>query len=268
IAAPAMLEVRSEAGSEFFVALNMILIYLNIMLIYFLVLFYGQGVANCVIMEKTSKLMDTFLVSVRPKAMIAGKMLAVFCAAVLQFVSWIVALVLGIVIGGVVASSLHPGQAFSIGAILSALNGGEQLFSAGAVPVAVIMIFAGFLLYCSLAAICGSLASKPEDLSTTLTAFSLVLIASFFCTLYSGLLDGGIKAGMTWLDIVPFTSILVTPARMLLGQVSVLQGTISLVIVLAVAAAFVIVAGRLYKLMAMYKGNPPKLKQLIKMIKA
>lgn len=46
--------------------LNMLLPYLVIMVLYFMILAYGQGVANCVLMEKTSKLVDTFLVTVRP----------------------------------------------------------------------------------------------------------------------------------------------------------------------------------------------------------
>ncbi|MDD3797066.1 MAG: ABC transporter permease, partial [Lachnospiraceae bacterium] len=39
--------------------------YMNVMVLYFLVLFYGQGVSASVLMEKTSKLMDTFLLYVQ-----------------------------------------------------------------------------------------------------------------------------------------------------------------------------------------------------------
>ena len=42
--------------------LNLLLPYLNCMLLYFLLLFYGQNVGGCIILEKTSKLMDTFLI--------------------------------------------------------------------------------------------------------------------------------------------------------------------------------------------------------------
>ena len=60
--------------------LGMLLPYLGIMVMYFLVLFYGQGVANSVLLEKTSKLMDFFLVSVRPTALVLGKTLALALA--------------------------------------------------------------------------------------------------------------------------------------------------------------------------------------------
>ena len=53
-----------------------VLPFVNIMLLYFLILFYGQSTANSVLMEKTSRLMDTLLLSVRPEAMVTGKVLA------------------------------------------------------------------------------------------------------------------------------------------------------------------------------------------------
>ena len=55
--------------------------YAFIMVLYFMVLIYGQNVANSVIMEKSSKLMDTFLTSVRPVSMIFGKVFAIVCSS-------------------------------------------------------------------------------------------------------------------------------------------------------------------------------------------
>lgn len=56
--------------------LSMLLPFASLMLLYFLVLLYGQSTAASVILEKTSKLMDLFLVSVEPGAMVLGKVLA------------------------------------------------------------------------------------------------------------------------------------------------------------------------------------------------
>lgn len=73
--------------------LSMLLPYLVIMVLYFMILAYGQGVANCVLMEKTSKLVDTFLVTVRPGAMMLGKVLAIALSGVMQLFCWIFCLV-------------------------------------------------------------------------------------------------------------------------------------------------------------------------------
>lgn len=64
--------------------MEIVLPYLCIMVLYFMVLIYGQGIAGSVILEKSSKLMDTMLVSLRPEAMILGKTLAGWLAGVLH----------------------------------------------------------------------------------------------------------------------------------------------------------------------------------------
>ena len=63
---------------------QMILPYFTIMLLYFLILSYGNATAQSMVMEKESKLMDTMLISLHPEAMVAGKFLAIVCSGLLQ----------------------------------------------------------------------------------------------------------------------------------------------------------------------------------------
>lgn len=247
--------------------LSMILPYFNIMLIYFLVLFYGQGVANCVIMEKTSKLMDTFLVSVKPAAMIFGKVFAIIAASTLQFVLWIAALVGGFAAGSMFVKMINPQTDMTLIAFFDLLGDMSGMFTIGGAVLALLMIIGAFALYCGLAAIGGSLASKPEDLSSTNSLFTLILIVSFFAVISSGAMTGNMPSSPVWYDFVPFTSILVTPSRVLLGYVSIPTACISLVIVLACVVLCLAAAGKVYRMMSLYKGNPPKPAALIGMLK-
>lgn len=82
--------------------LSMLLPFASLMLLYFLVLLYGQSTAASVILEKTSKLMDLFLVSVEPTAMVLGKVLATALAGLLQLAVWAAGLAGGFAIGGAV----------------------------------------------------------------------------------------------------------------------------------------------------------------------
>ena len=82
--------------------LSMLLPFASLMLLYFLVLLYGQSTAANVILEKTSKLMDLFLVSVEPGAMVLGKVLATALAGLLQLAVWAAGLAGGFAIGGAV----------------------------------------------------------------------------------------------------------------------------------------------------------------------
>ena len=230
--------------------LSMLLPFASLMLLYFLVLLYGQSTAASVILEKTSKLMDLFLVSVEPGAMVLGKVLA----GLLQLAVWAAGLAGGFAIGGAVVR--QTGVTLPLLEVLKGVGRLTGLFSAPAMLEAAGLQLAGFLLYCSLSAIGGSMAGKAEDLSSTNVLFSLVLVASFFCCMFAGGMDG-MTSSARWLDYVPFTAILVTPSRVLLGQTSLLGGLVSLALVV----------GRVYRLMSLYKGNPPTPRRVLRMLR-
>lgn len=244
--------------------LGMLLPYANIMAIYFLVLFYGQSVANCVIMEKTSRLMDTFLIAVRPGEMILGKVLAVWASSAVQVLLFIVSLCAGFGAGTALVCAVNPDTEMLLIKLFGLLGGVSGLLSPAGCVLAVLILFAGFLLYCTLAAVGGSLAGKPEDLQSSNMLFTLILVVSFFCALYGGM-NG--SDGFGWLDAAPFTAILVTPSRLLLGAVTPLMGAVSLLLILVFCGLAVLLAGRVYTMMALYKGEMPKPGQVIKMLR-
>lgn len=248
--------------------LGMLLPYLNIMILYFLVLFYGQGVANNVIMEKTSKLMDTFLVAVKPTAMVFGKVLAVTAASMLQFVIVAASLIGGFAAGSALVRMINPDSDMLLLLFFDSLSEFQGVLTVPGILLAVVMMVSGFFLYCSLSAIGGSAAGKPEDLSSTNVVFTTVLIVSFLAALYAGGIGSmDSEAFAKWLDFVPFTSILVTPSRIMLGEVSLGMGFVSLLLVLIVSVLCLLLAGKVYRMMALYKGNPPTPAKLMKMLK-
>lgn len=246
--------------------LGMILPYLCVMVMYFLVLFYGQGVANSVVLEKTSKLMDFFLVSVEPVAMVLGKVLAMAAAGLLQLAAWLASLAGGFAVGVFLCRTVAPQADFGILAFFDSLALFEGMFSLPAVALAIAIVLGGFLIYCALAGVGGALAGKAEDLSSTNVLFSLTLVASFLICLLSGGGEGVISDA-AWLNFVPFTAILVTPARILLGDVSLGLGAVTLGIVLLTAAALCLLAGRVYRMMSLYKGKAPSARQMFAMLK-
>ena len=66
---------------------------------------------------------------------------------------------------------------------------------------------------------------------------------------------------------MPFTAILVAPTKILLGAMSVPEAIVSLGIVVATATLITVIAGKLYKMMSLYKGNPPGPKKLMEMLR-
>lgn len=241
----------------------MVLTYLVVMLMYFMILFYGQGIANSVILEKSSKLIDTFLVSVRPSALIFGKVMAVVCASILQLSVWIL-LVIGSFVGGSwLLQQLVPDNMSTVVQVFSSLKNFTALFSIPGLFMGIAVMLLGFMMYATLASICGALVDKAEDLSSTIGVFTIVLVFSFMITLYGGVLEGQAAA---WMNLIPFTAALVLPSGLLLGKCSLWMGLASMGIMLVCTLILLVLAGRIYKLMVFYRGKRPSVKEIVRML--
>lgn len=246
---------------------SMIIGYILVMVIYFLVLIYGQGVANTVIMEKSSKLMELFLLSVDPGAMIIGKVLAVALSAAIQFTSWAVALICGFVGGTLIVKAMNPATDMMLISLFDSIGAVSGMFSVGGIIVALLILLSGFMLYCSLSAVGGALAGKPEDLSSTNILFTLVLVVSFFAIVFSGGITGGISNMNPVLMWIPFTGVLSAPSQLILGTLPILAGIGILVLTVVVSLAIMYIAGKLYTALVHHRGNPPALSDAFKMLK-
>lgn len=244
--------------------LSFLLPYLFIMGLYFMIVFYGQNVANSVLLEKSSKLMDNLLICVKPAALVMGKLLAIFVTGVIQTLCWILCLVGGFSVGCICVKAINPATTMLLVQFLDSLSLFSGIFSIGGILFALAVFLAGFLLYCSLAAMGGALASKQEDLGTTNMVFSMALVISFMATLFGGALEGNIT---DWMLYIPFTAVLIAPGQALLGNLSVLQGSLSLGILLVSTIVVVWIAGKVYTMLVMYKGNPPSFGMVVDMLK-
>lgn len=235
--------------------ISMALPLMYVMVLYFMLAFYGQGVATGVIVEKSSKLMDTFLVSVKPTAMVFGKMLAISLTGLIQFAIWVISLVLGFVSGVQIVKSFAPETDMGIVQFFDMLGEMNDIFSVHGIVIAILFACVGFVLYCSLAAIGGAVSEKAEDLSSNNMIFALILAISFCTTIFTNPMYTGAASTPAFLDYIPFTAILTVPGKVLLGDIEVWGAIISLVITALTTFAISMIAGKLYKAFALYKGK-------------
>lgn len=257
-----IMEAEAESAKEI---ISMIVMYLNIMLLYFFVLIYGQGVANNVVMEKSSKLMESMLVSVNPVAIILGKLFAITLTGIIQIISWLGSLGLSFAIGMYGAKAINPDTTMAIIELFEMLREmTEGMFSPINCILAAVVIILGMLLYCSLAGIGGAMASKAEDLSSANMMFTLVLVVSFLATIYGGGMDGASNPILDW---IPFTAVMVTPANALLGNIPLWQTLAVIGIIFATTVVITLVAGRVYKSLVFYRGDALRPNYILKVLK-
>ena len=251
-------EEMQEEDSIIKMLLSFVLPYITIMVLYFMILFYGQGIAQSLILEKTSKLVDQVLLTIHPTSMVLGKLLAICAAGLLQLVLWLVALVAGLGLGSFVAGRISPEMGEAISIIWKNVIRASGMFTPGGVILSLLILFAGFILYGSLAALGGAMASKPEDLNNTNIIFTMCLVVSMMACMFGGLLgslDTGFDSSM-WQLYVPFTAAMMSPSAVLLGQMSIGQGLLSLAIIVAVVVLVCVIAGRIYRALLYYRGKP------------
>lgn len=237
--------------------------YLTIMLMYFLILTYGNATAQAMVMEKESKLMDTMLISVHPEALVFGKLLAIICSGLIQLFSWIACLVVGLVAGTKLSEMMFPDYASPVATFFEFIEE-LGLFKPVNVVLAVCFLIVGFIMYLSLATIAGAISSNREEVASQSTIFVMPLLAAFMLVMMGGGLAG--SSAPAWMNYVPFTAALLMPSQLALGVADALTGAISLAISLALTIAVVIIAGKLYKAMSLYKGNKIKLGDAIKLL--
>ncbi len=235
--------------------------YTTIILLYMVLLSYGNSLAQSVVMEKESKLMDTMLVSVKPESLVFGKLLASIFAVILQIVIWILSLIFGFVCGSILIKSFYPETRMYLTVFFDGMKE-LNVFRPWNIALAVLFLILGTVLYLSLAAIAGAMSSNKEEVSGRSTLFVFPLLISFFILIGAG----GMTTTTTkpWMLIFPFTGTLTMPANVMLGAAP--AGTIlaSLACFIAFSLVLIIVAGRVYKMMSLYKGNKMPITEILK----
>ena len=240
---------------------RMIVTYFSMFIIYFVVLTYGVTIMNVVVMEKSSKLMDTMLISVAPEAMVFGKMLGVLLAAVIQLAAWGISIILGFVVGYQIVGHTNPDSSFSVYRFLKSI-GDMGAFTPGRLAIAVLILCLSIVLFASLATIGGAIASTKEEAASNQGLFTIVTVIAFLVVMAKGMGD----VMPTWICLIPFTGAMALPGAASSGSASIGVSLLGLFIMVACTLLFIYVAGKCYKMMSLYKGNKVSYTKAMKML--
>ncbi len=217
------------------------------MLFYFIILMYAQSIQKLVVAEKTSKLMETLLASVKPYAVITGKVLAMATIGIGQTVLWIVSGVLGYIVGDKVALEIYPEYENYIGGIIELMKTDSEIaFAPTGIVLAIICMILGYLVYCILSGLSGALVNKIEDMSSYQMIFMIPVMIGFFAS-YMGPLFSDNEVMFTIFRIIPIISPFMIPAELIIGKAAMWEGIASIAVSLITCAALVMFTGKVYK---------------------
>jgi ABC-type Na+ efflux pump permease subunit len=238
------------------------------LMLYMMLILYGQTISKSVSTEKTSKLMETLLTSVHPYALITGKVLAVSTMAILQFVTWLIAIFAGLYLGNTVAHSMYPEYESTVITIINFLkdNIGETAFTLPAVILSIIAFCIGFLFYCVIAGLAGCMVSKPEDVASTQGIFQFPVMISWLVCYLSPVMGNESLQIVT--RYIPFTAPFCIPVDILTGTIGLGEGLITTLLLLLFTLVVIMLSGRIYKGLILYNGQKVSLKMIGNVIKA
>lgn len=237
------------------------------LVLYFMLLLYGQKINQSVSVEKTSKLVETLLTSLHPYALLTGKVFAVVAVALQQFFIWAAALLIGIAAGGMVSEQMYPDSQSGLAAALEFMrtNIGESAFSPAAVVLALVTFCFGFVFYCVLSGMAGSMVSRPEEAANTQSIFTLPIVISWLVCYLGTLME---KEGLLIIARnIPFTIPFCVPVDLLTGAIGIGQGILSTVILFVFSMLIIMLSGRIYKGMVLYTGEKITLKNVVGILK-
>ena len=209
-------------------------------LLYSLLLLFGQFVAQGVVEEKASRVVELLLATMRPWQLLAGKILGLGVLGLAQIV-----VIAGIAVGGAIAFDLVDIPGDLVGTAVSV----------------VFWFVLGYGLYASIFAVAASLVSRQEDLGTVIMPTTLVLIGAFVVGIQASADPGGALARIT--SYVPGLSPLVMPVRQAAGEVALWEIALAVVLMLVAIALVVRLGGRVYAGALLRTGGKTKLREAL-----
>lgn len=221
------------------------------MLIFFAIYYYGYGVSMSVATEKTSKVMETLVVSAKPSKILIGKCLAMGAVGLLQFSSIIA-------FSAACIKAFIPSDFTIIGMPIS--------FSAFTVKSALLIILyfiLGYSLYAVLNSVCGASVSKIEDLNSAMMPVMLIALMSFYFGYISAITGGeGILTKLAM--YLPFSSPFIMPFKLLNGNVGAIDLIISIILMIIFIIFFTYISIKIYSASVLNYGKKQKLWALYK----
>lgn len=244
-------------------------------LMYMIMALYGQQVLRGVMEEKTTRVAEVVVSSVRPVTLMAGKVLGVGAVVLIQQALWIgLTSVLATVLGPTVQRMAQAGAASrTSGLARNAGNaaGGDMMgqvmssFSAELMIATVVFFVLGFLFYASLYAAVGATVSSEQDAQQAAAPIAFLLVPSIIFLQPILLAPTGTLAIV--MSILPFSAPIVMPMRMSMIEVPTWEIVASFASAFLGCAAALWFAARIYRVGLLMYGKRPTYRELAKWVR-
>ncbi|MEG0775268.1 ABC transporter permease [Clostridium sp.] len=221
-------------------------------------------IATSIVTEKSTRVIEYLLTSVKPLAIMVGKIMAMLTAVLLQVISMIVILFLSNRISSVLSSN-------NVESVLSQYLSNDIFQNLNIINIVfcLIVIVLGMIFYATLAGVAGASISRLEEMNEGLTLFTLTNIIGAYIGIgaASVLMASGLNSFVFFSLLFPLSSVFILPGALLVGKATlpIVAGAIALQVIFIILL-FKFVA-RVYETLILHNGNKIKIKELLKISK-
>lgn len=253
------------------------------MIVYMFIAMFGSMVMSSVIEEKSSRVVEVLISSVKATELMFGKIIGIALVALTQFFLWIVLTfsIIGVVglvagpglMGGDPQAMMEMAQDMGAGDVVDMedMGGASVILSTlsnldfGQIILCFVLFFVlGYMLYASLFAAVGSAVENEGDSSQLQLPLTIPLMLGFFIAIYAFNAPG--SAVVFWGSIIPFTSPIVMLARLPFG-VATWEIVLSLALLVLTFIACAWLSAKIYKVGILMFGKKSTWKDLWKWLK-
>jgi ABC-2 type transport system permease protein len=225
-------------------------------MLYMMIILYGQNVMRSVLEEKTTRVAEVIMASVKPDILLAGKILGVGAVGLTQQIVWVGSAAVFITYGAVMAKAMG----------MPAMQGVTFPTISPMLLLSLLLFFIlGYVLYSAMFAAVGAMVGSQEEVQQAAQPVMLLLIASII--FFQPILLNPTGTLAVAMSIIPFSSPIIMPVRMTTIQVPPLELAGSLVALAITCLVTIWAAARIYRIGLLMTGKRPSLKELGRWIK-
>jgi ABC-2 type transport system permease protein len=197
--------------------------FVAVVILYGQLLGYGFWVATGVVEEKATRVVELLLAAIRPRQLLAGKVIGIGALGLGQL------LLIGL-----------------FGVLIGSASGQLEVDRdvVAAVGIVLAWFLLGFALYSCAFAVAGALVPRQEEIQSITAPLTIIILASFFLSF--GALDDPGSSLAKVLSLIPPSAPMVMPVRMIAGNVAAWEVVASVALTLAAAAGLIALAARVY----------------------
>ncbi len=229
------------------------LAYFFTILMFMAIMLYGTWVAQGVVEEKSSRIMEIMVNAATPRDLLAGKVIGIGAAGLTQLLPMLLA-------GGIVFG-LQKTIAKAIGADTDALPDIDfGAVSVSAVGWFLVYFLLGFTLYAALYAALGSLVSRQEEVNQAVSPMMTVMMLGYFSAFFTMWAPDALYSRL--LSIFPLTAPFVMISRVIVGDPPAWELALSVLLLAISVVVAILFAARVYRIGVLWYGQKPSWKAI------